>query len=77
MLKEDEILVEARIIAVVDAFDAMISDRPYRVAMTNEEAMTELKSCAGSQFDPKVVEVFNDIISTYPPGLSFSEYKRF
>ncbi len=76
-LKGDEILVEARIIAVVDAFDAMISDRPYRVAMTNEEAIAELKRCAGSQFDSGVVDVFNDVISTYPPGVSFSEYKCF
>jgi len=52
-LKGDEILVEARIIAVVDAFDAMISDRPYRAAMTNDEAIAELRRCADSQFDPK------------------------
>jgi HD-GYP domain-containing protein (c-di-GMP phosphodiesterase class II) len=76
-LQKDEILVEARIIAVVDAFDAMISDRPYRAAMTNEEAMAELRRCAGSQFDPEVVEVFVNVINTYPPGVSLSEHKRF
>ena len=59
-LKGDEILVESRIIAVVDAFDAMISDRPYRPAMTNDEAIAELRRCAGSQFDSDVVEVFID-----------------
>jgi HD-GYP domain-containing protein (c-di-GMP phosphodiesterase class II) len=76
-LKGDEILVESRIIAVVDAFDAMISDRPYRAAMTNDEAITELRRCAGSQFDPRVVNVLIDIIETYPPDVSFGEYKRF
>ncbi|HXL04304.1 MAG TPA: HD-GYP domain-containing protein [Bacillota bacterium] len=76
-LKGDEILVESRIIAVVDAFDAMISDRPYRPAMTNDEAIAELRRCAGSQFDSDVVEVFIDVINTYPLGAGFSEYKLF
>ena len=75
--KGDEILVEARIIAVVDAFDAMGSDRPYRKAMTNDEVVAELKRCSGTQFDPKVVDVLLDVISTYPPGVRFGEYKRF
>ena len=76
-LKGDEILIEARIIAVVDAFDAMSSDRPYRKALTNDEVIAELRRCSGTQFDPKVVEVLIDVISTYPPGVSFGEYKRF
>lgn len=46
----------ARVIAVADAFDAMTSDRPYRQAMTIDEASRELQDCAGSQFDPEVVE---------------------
>jgi HD-GYP domain-containing protein (c-di-GMP phosphodiesterase class II) len=76
-LKGDEILIEARIIAVVDAFDAMSSDRPYRKALTNDEVIAELRRCSGTQFDPKVVEVLIDVVSAYPPGVSFGEYKRF
>ncbi|MFY9197068.1 MAG: HD-GYP domain-containing protein [Bacillota bacterium] len=76
-LKGDEILIEARIISVVDAFDAMSSERPYRKAMTNDEIIAELRRCSGTQFDPKVVEALIDVISAYPPDVSFGEYKRF
>lgn len=48
----------ARIIAVADAYDAMTSDRPYRTALTGEEARAELRRNAGRQFDPSVVEAF-------------------
>lgn len=57
-LKKDQIKKEATIISVVDAFDAMTSDRPYRKAMTIEEAIKELKKNAGSQFDQEVVDAF-------------------
>lgn len=53
-----EIPAEARILAVVDAFDAMTSDRPYRPALRTEIAIAELERCSGAQFDPDVVEVF-------------------
>ncbi len=53
-----EIPLGARIIALADAFDAMTSDRPYRKALTTEEALAELKKHAGMQFDPEIVEVF-------------------
>jgi putative nucleotidyltransferase with HDIG domain len=46
--------IEARIVSVADAFDAMISDRPYRAAMAREAALAEVDRCAGSQFDPQV-----------------------
>jgi putative nucleotidyltransferase with HDIG domain len=49
---------EARVLAVVDAFDAMTSDRPYRRAMTDRLAVAELERCAGTQFDPEIVRVF-------------------
>ena len=49
---------EARVLAVVDAFDAMITDRSYRRAVTPELALAELERCAGSQFDPEIVRVF-------------------
>ena len=61
-LKGDEILLEARILAVVDAYDAMRSDRPYRQALSREEAIRELRENAGSQFDPLVVKVFLEIL---------------
>lgn len=57
-LKGEEIPTESRILAIVDAYDAMTSDRPYRKAMTKKEAVAELRRFAGVQFDPALVEVF-------------------
>lgn len=57
-----EIPIGARILSIADAFDAMVSDRPYRPGMPIENALKELKRCAGSQFDPELVEHFCDII---------------
>jgi putative nucleotidyltransferase with HDIG domain len=54
-LAGDDIAIEARIVHVVDAFSAMTSDRPYRAAMSAEEAFAELRRLAGSQFDADVV----------------------
>ena len=61
-LKGEGIPLAARIICVADAFDAMASDRPYRVAMSRDAAVEEIRRNAGSQFDPKVVEVFLGIM---------------
>src|SRR5215207_5111021 len=55
-LRGDEIPLGARVVAVCDAFDAMTTERPYRVAVSATEALEELRRCAGSQFDPLVVE---------------------
>jgi len=60
-LKGDEIPLEARIIAVADAYDAMTSDRPYRRALSKEVAMNEIKNNAGIQFDPQIVKIFIDV----------------
>ena len=64
-LHEDEILLGARIFTVVDTFDSMTSDRPYRKALSTLEAMNEIMRCSGSQFDPLVVEAFLDIYETW------------
>jgi putative nucleotidyltransferase with HDIG domain len=60
-LREDEILLGARIFPVVDTFDSMTSDRPYRKALSARNALDEILRCGGSQFDPLVVEAFLDI----------------
>ncbi|MGH2968593.1 MAG: HD-GYP domain-containing protein, partial [Solirubrobacteraceae bacterium] len=57
-LSADEIPLEARILAVADAYEAMIADRPYRAGMAAEDARAELLRCAGTQFDREVVEAF-------------------
>jgi HD-GYP domain-containing protein (c-di-GMP phosphodiesterase class II) len=54
----DQIPLEARIVAVIDAYTAMRGDRPYRAARTHEDACGELRRCAGSQFDATVVQAF-------------------
>jgi len=61
-LKGDEICLEARIVAVVDSFDAMISDRPYRKGMSPKSAIEELKKYAGIHYDSKIVNVFEEVI---------------
>lgn len=60
-LKGDNVPLEARLFAVIDTYDAMTSDRPYRKAMTSEIAKEEIIRCSGSQFDPGIVEVFLQI----------------
>jgi diguanylate cyclase (GGDEF)-like protein/PAS domain S-box-containing protein len=63
-LKGEEIPIECRISAIVDAFDAMINERPYRKALPWEEALMELRKGAGIQFDPYLVEQFAKLINT-------------
>jgi HD-GYP domain-containing protein (c-di-GMP phosphodiesterase class II) len=53
-----QIPLGARVVAVCDAYDAMISDRPYRQPLSPSEAMVELRRGAGLQFDPRVVDAF-------------------
>lgn len=57
-LKENQIPLLSRIIAVVDAYDAMTNDRAYRKALSESAARSELKRCAGTQFDPNIVREF-------------------
>lgn len=61
-LKGSEIPLFAKIISVVDSYDAMTSDRAYRKAMKKEEAVEELIRCSGTQFDPEVVNAFLQVI---------------
>jgi HD-GYP domain-containing protein (c-di-GMP phosphodiesterase class II) len=58
-----EVPLAARIVFVCDAFDAMTSVRPYAPALSYEAAIVELRSCAGTQFDPIVVEAFIEVLS--------------
>ncbi len=69
-LKGREIPILSRIISIVDAYDTMLTDRPYKKAMTKEEAIRELKENAGTQFDPELVERFIKIIEDKDPGKS-------
>jgi diguanylate cyclase (GGDEF)-like protein len=61
-LAGEEIPLGARVIAVCDAFDAMTSGRPYRSPVAFEAALHELRRCAGSQFDPRVMNAFLEIV---------------
>ncbi|PIU41570.1 MAG: hypothetical protein COS99_04730 [Candidatus Omnitrophica bacterium CG07_land_8_20_14_0_80_42_15] len=56
--REEDIPVGARILSVCDSYDAMTSERPYRRAYSKDYAINELREMAGSQFDPKIVDVF-------------------
>ncbi len=61
-LAGEEIPTLSRILSVVDAYDAMTQDRPYRKAMKNEEAIAEIEKNAGTQFDPFIAEVFIEMV---------------
>jgi diguanylate cyclase (GGDEF)-like protein/putative nucleotidyltransferase with HDIG domain len=68
-LSGDAIPLESRILAVADAYEAMTADRPYRPAMSATEAQAELRSAAGSQFDPAVVEAFLRVLGHLSAGV--------
>ncbi len=61
-LSKEEIPLGARIVAVIDAYDAMTSDRPYRKALPVDVALEQLKIGAGKQFDPKIVDIFTSVV---------------
>lgn len=60
----------SRILSIVDAYDVMTNDRPYRKALTNNQALEEIKRCSGTQFDPELVEVFIEILNEEPKKLA-------
>ncbi|MDR2561922.1 MAG: HD domain-containing protein [Holophagales bacterium] len=61
----EDIPIEARVTAIADTYDAMTSDRPYRSGMSHEAAMAEIKSVAGTQLDPHLVEKFVSMVGEY------------
>ncbi len=62
-LAGDKIPLECRILAIADAFDAMISDRPYRKGLPREKVVEELMRCSGTQFDPELVPLFIGVVA--------------
>lgn len=62
-IKGEDIPLECRILAIAEAYEAMTSDRPYRKAMTHEEALKELNNNSNLQFDPYIVEKFLEILN--------------
>ena len=62
-LKGDAVPIEAYILAIADSYDAMTSDRPYRKALSKEEALSEIKNNAGTQYHPHLAEIFVNIMS--------------
>lgn len=62
-LSNKDIPLECRIVAIADAYEAMTSERPYRHALSQQEAIAELERCAGSQFDPYLVPLFLSLLA--------------
>ena len=61
-LKEKEIPYLARVLTVIDSFDAMTSSRPYNKRKTYDEGLIELERCSGTQFDPEIVRIFSEVV---------------
>lgn len=74
-LTRESIPLLSRVIAVVDAYDAMVNNRSYRPALTQETALNELKRCAGSQFDPSIVAEFIKLVESLPQELAVAQSK--
>jgi diguanylate cyclase (GGDEF)-like protein len=66
-LRGTEIPLGARIVAIADAYDAMVNDRPYKRAVSHQEAVAELRKHAGTQFDPELVVIFCDLYGARAP----------
>lgn len=64
-LAGEDIPIECRVLSIVDSYDAMTNDRPYRGALSPETAINEIVSCAGSQFDPGMVKIFCKVIEQH------------
>jgi len=69
-LEGEAIPLAARIVSACDAYDAMVTDRPYRRGMSIDQAIAELRDCAGSQFDPRVVDALVAQIERTRPAVT-------
>jgi putative nucleotidyltransferase with HDIG domain len=67
-LAGEKIPIVSRIVAIMDAYDAMISDRPYRKALGHAQAIAQLRAFAGRQFDPQIVEIFLSVLESDAGG---------
>lgn len=72
-LKGEEIPLLARVLSVADAYEAMIADRPYRHRLLVDDAIAELRRCAGTDFDPRVVEALVEVLTEMDAAASGSE----
>lgn len=72
-LKGEEIPMAARMFAVIDVYDALVSDRPYRSAWTEEQALDYIRAGSGTHFDPQVVEVFLEMIGSEEKQTTFNK----
>ncbi|HEY7131764.1 MAG TPA: HD domain-containing phosphohydrolase, partial [Candidatus Limnocylindrales bacterium] len=66
-LRGNDIPLGARIVAIADAYDAMTHDRPYKRAISHDDAIKELRRHAGTQFDPEMVTLFCDLFAARAP----------
>lgn len=73
----EEIPLESRMLAIADAYDAMINDRPYRKALNHNQAITEIFRCSGEQFDPRLVGVFIQLFEIRSDRETNKSYKKF
>ncbi|HVP77333.1 MAG TPA: HD domain-containing phosphohydrolase, partial [Thermodesulfobacteriota bacterium] len=64
-IQGEEIPVECRLLAIADAYDALISARPYRRTFSHREAVAELRRHAGTQFDPQLLDIFLKMVETH------------
>jgi HD-GYP domain-containing protein (c-di-GMP phosphodiesterase class II) len=73
----EEITLKARILAVIDTFDAMLTDRPYRKALSMDQALEEVRKGSGTQFDPSVVKAFFDMVKEKDELLDSAGYSEY
>jgi diguanylate cyclase (GGDEF)-like protein/PAS domain S-box-containing protein len=72
-IKGEEIPIECRLLAIAEAYEALTSVRPYRSEFPHAKAVAELLSYSGTQFDPKLLEKFVEMLETHPPELESNE----